>query len=194
MHSLTHELKSPLAAIRGAGEILAEAPPPEVARRFIGNINLETARMQQLIERMLQLARLESGPGLDRQAVAPATLGRRALDARQIVAARRQVALAAELADAPRQKWDPLLVEQALGNLLDNALDFSPAGGHIRLSGALVQGGYCFRVRDQGPGIPDYALPGSSSASTPCPDPTRARAAASGSALPPRWPASTAVG
>ncbi|MNQ93053.1 Sensor protein CreC [compost metagenome] len=159
VHSLTHELKSPLAAIRGAGEILAEAPPPEVARRFIGNINLETARMQQLIERMLQLARLESGPGLDRQAVAPATLGRRALDARQIVAARRQVALGAELADAPRQKWDPLLVEQALGNLLDNALDFSPAGGHIRLSGAMEEGGYCFRVRDQGPGIPDYALP-----------------------------------
>ncbi len=159
VHSLTHELKSPLAAIRGAGEILAEAPPPEVARRFIGNINLETARMQQLIERMLQLARLESGQGLDRQATAPATLGRRALDARQIVAARRQVALAAELADAPRQKWDPLLVEQALGNLLDNALDFSPAGGHIRLSGAMEEGGYCFRVRDQGPGIPDYALP-----------------------------------
>ena len=50
-------------------------------------------------------------------------------------------------------------MEQALGNLLDNALDFSPAGGQIRLSGAMEQGGYCFRVRDQGPGIPDYALP-----------------------------------
>ena len=127
VHSLTHELKSPLAAIRGAGEILAEAPPAEIATHFIGNINLETARMQQLIERMLQLARLESGQGLDRQSVEPARLGRRALDARQIVAARRHVALTAELADAPRQKWDPLLVEQALGNLLDNALDFSPA-------------------------------------------------------------------
>lgn len=159
VHSLTHELKSPLAAIRGAGEILAEAPPPEVAKRFIGNINLETARMQQLIERMLQLAKLESGQGLDRQSVEPARLGRRTLDARQIVAARRHVALTAELADAPRQKWDPLLVEQALGNLLDNALDFSPAGGQIRLSGAMEQGGYCFRVWDQGPGIPDFALP-----------------------------------
>ncbi len=97
VHSLTHELKSPLAAIRGAGEILAEAPPPEVATRFIGNINLETARMQQLIERMLQLAKLESGQGLDRQAVEPARLGRRVLDARQILAQRRQVTLHAEL-------------------------------------------------------------------------------------------------
>ncbi|MGL6567221.1 beta-lactam sensor histidine kinase BlrB [Aeromonas dhakensis] len=159
VHSLTHELKSPLAAIRGAGEILTEAPPPDVATRFIGNINLETARMQQLIERMLQLAKLESGQGLDRQAVEPARLGRRALDARQILAQRRQITLHAELGEAQKQKWDPLLVEQALGNLLDNALDFSPVGSTLMLSGAMEEGGYCFRVRDQGPGIPDYALP-----------------------------------
>ncbi|ELI6432871.1 beta-lactam sensor histidine kinase BlrB [Aeromonas salmonicida subsp. salmonicida] len=159
VHSLTHELKSPLAAIRGAGELLAEAPPPEVARRFIGNINLETARMQQLIERMLQLAKLESGQGLDRQATEPARLGKRVLDARQIIAQRRQVTLVAELADASKQKWDPLLVEQALGNLLDNALDFSPAGSTVRLTGKMHADGYRFQVRDQGPGIPDYALP-----------------------------------
>ncbi|MGL6604976.1 beta-lactam sensor histidine kinase BlrB [Aeromonas hydrophila] len=159
VHSLTHELKSPLAAIRGAGEILTEAPPLDVAKRFIGNINLETARMQQLIERMLQLAKLESGQGLDRQAVEPARLGRRVLDARQILAQRRQVTLVAELGEAQKQKWDSLLVEQALGNLLDNALDFSPIGGTLALSGAMEEGGYCFRVRDQGPGIPDYALP-----------------------------------
>lgn len=159
VHSLTHELKSPLAAIRGAGELLAEAPPPEVARRFIGNINLETARMQQLIERMLQLAKLESGQGLDRQATEPARLGKRVLDARQIIAQRRQVTLVAELAAASKQKWDPLLVEQALGNLLDNALDFSPAGSTVRLTGEMHADGYRFQVRDQGPGIPDYALP-----------------------------------
>ncbi|MNH03913.1 Sensor protein CreC [compost metagenome] len=115
--------------------------------------------MQRLIERMLQLARLESGQGLDRQAIAPARLGRRTLDARQIVAERRQISLQAELGEAPKQRWDPLLVEQALGNLLDNALDFSPLGGRVWLSGEMSADGYCFRVRDQGPGIPDYALP-----------------------------------
>lgn len=159
VHSLTHELKSPLAAIRGAGEILTEAPPLDVAKRFIGNINLETVRMQQLIERMLQLARLESGQGLDRQSCNPARLGRRVLDARQIVALRRQISLQAELGEAQKQKWDPLLVEQALGNLLDNALDFSPIGGLVTLTGEGHEGGYRFQVRDLGPGIPDYALP-----------------------------------
>ncbi|MGY3945084.1 beta-lactam sensor histidine kinase BlrB [Aeromonas tecta] len=159
VHSLTHELKSPLAAIRGAGEILTEAPPAEVARRFIGNINLETVRMQRLIERMLQLARLESGQGLDRQSCDPARLGRRVLDARQIVALRRQITLRLDLAEAQKQKWDPLLVEQALGNLLDNALDFSPIGGLVTLTGKGHEGGYLFQVRDRGPGIPDYAQP-----------------------------------
>ncbi|PJG58731.1 beta-lactam sensor histidine kinase BlrB [Aeromonas cavernicola] len=159
VHSLTHELKSPLAAIRGAGEILAEAPPPAVANRFIGNINLETARIQQLIERMLQLARLESGQPLDRHTVDPSKLATRVLDTRQIAASPRQISLLTTLASSTKAKWDSLLIEQAIGNLLDNAIDFSPTGATVRLQGALQQGGYCFSVSDNGPGIPDYALP-----------------------------------
>ncbi len=150
--------------------------------------------MQQLIERMLQLAKLESGQELDRRAVEPARLGRRVLDARQILAQRRQVTLHAELGEAQKQKWDSLLVEQALGNLLDNALDFSPIGSTLALSGTMEEGGYCFRVRDQGPAFQTTPCRVSSSASIHCPDPTRARAAASGSASPPRWRASTVAG
>lgn len=193
VHSLTHELKSPLAAIRGAGEILAEAPPPEVAARFIGNINLETARMQQLIERMLQLARLESGQGLDRQSVEPARLGRRVLDARQIQAQRRQISLHAELGEGQKQKWDPLLVEQALGNLLDNALDFAPVGSTLVLSGAMEEGVIASGCGIRGQVFPTLRCPGFSSVSTPCQGQTREKAAASGSVLPWRWHASMAA-
>ncbi len=178
VHSLTHELKSPLAAIRGAGEILAEAPPPDIAKRFIGNINLETARMQQLIERMLQLARLESGQGLDRQSVEPARLGRRVLDARQIQAQRRQISLHAELGEGQKQKWDPLLVEQALGNLLDNALDFAPVGSTLVLSGAMEEGGIASGCEIRGQAFPTLRCPGFSSVSTPCQGQTREKAAA----------------
>ena len=60
VHALTHELKSPLAAIRGAAEILSEQPPPEVARRFIDNILVQNARMQSLVEKLLAQARLEN--------------------------------------------------------------------------------------------------------------------------------------
>ncbi|MFU2220955.1 histidine kinase dimerization/phospho-acceptor domain-containing protein, partial [Proteus mirabilis] len=49
VYALTHELKSPLAAIRGAAEILREGPPPEVVARFTDNILTQNARMQALV-------------------------------------------------------------------------------------------------------------------------------------------------
>ena len=63
VHTLSHELKSPLAAIRGAGELLREDPPPETRRRFIDNILAQSLRMQQLIERLLWQARWNRGCG-----------------------------------------------------------------------------------------------------------------------------------
>lgn len=159
VHSLTHELKSPLAAIKGAGEILREMPPANIANRFITNINQETTRMQRLIERMLELAKLESGQELDRQPCDPIQLGKSAIDARQNIAKNRHITLKTQLTGASIQKWDRLLVEQALGNLLDNAIDFSPPNSTVTLIGDITPSGYRFQVKDQGPGIPDYALP-----------------------------------
>lgn len=91
--------------------------------------------------------------------MAPATLGERVAASKEPVARDRSIRLEPDLAQAPPANWDPLLVEQALGNLLDNALDFSPPGSILRLTGQPLPGGYRYRVIDQGPGIPDYALP-----------------------------------
>lgn len=60
VHTLTHELKSPLAAITGAAELLRESPPPATAQRFLMNIEQQSARIQQLVDKMLIQARLES--------------------------------------------------------------------------------------------------------------------------------------
>jgi two-component system sensor histidine kinase CreC len=191
VHSLTHELKSPLAAIRGAGEILAEAPPPDIAKRFIGNINLETARMQQLIERMLQLARLESGQGLDRQSVEPARLQRGgSTPARSRPSAVRSPCTPS-WGKVRSRSGIPCWWSRPWATCWTTP-SIRPRR-HTRLSGAMEEGGYCFRVRDQGPGIPDFALPGFSSVSTPCQGQTREKAAASGSVLPWRWHASMAA-
>ncbi|MCP6623539.1 two-component system sensor histidine kinase CreC, partial [Klebsiella pneumoniae] len=59
VHTLTHELKSPLAAIRGAAELLEGEMPAEQRQRFVANIASEGARLQQLIERLLNLALVE---------------------------------------------------------------------------------------------------------------------------------------
>ncbi len=60
VYALTHELKSPLAAIRGAAEILREGPPADVVTRFTENILAQNTRMQALVETLLRRARLEN--------------------------------------------------------------------------------------------------------------------------------------
>lgn len=64
---------------------------------------------------------------------------------------------------------DPALLEQALGNLLDNAIDFTPQGGTITLSAHQQEELVTLQVTDSGSGIPDFALPRILSASTRCP-------------------------
>lgn len=157
VHTLSHELKSPLAAIRGAGELLREDPPPETRRRFVDNILAQSLRMQQLIERLLWQARVESRLRPDAQPLDWPALIEETADGKALAAARRAARIERRLAPASLN-GDRLLLTQALSNLLDNALEFSPPGGVIELHGGLEEGGYLLRVRDHGPGVPDYAL------------------------------------
>ncbi|MBP8203628.1 MAG: two-component system sensor histidine kinase CreC, partial [Pseudomonas sp.] len=71
VHTLTHELKSPLAAIRGAAELLEREMPAAQRQRFVANIDQESARMQQLIERLLHLAQVEQRQGLEEHVAVP---------------------------------------------------------------------------------------------------------------------------
>lgn len=158
VHTLTHELKSPLAAIRGAAELLQEQPPAATAQRFLTNIEQQSARIQQLVDKLLVQARLESRPGLELAPQAMATLMRQAVAGKEAQAARRGVLLRLEGAEELTLSGDGLLISQALTNLLDNALDFTPAGGTIRVCGERQEGHYQITVSDDGSGIPDYAL------------------------------------
>ena len=147
IYALTHELKSPLAAIRGAAEILREAPPPEVAARFTRNILAQNARMQSLVENLLQQARLENRLEIARRPVPVAELFHRLAEEREIALAAKKVTL--------RWQDTPLM---ALGNLLDNAIDFTPSAGEILVGAEERDGGVLLTVCDTGCGIPDYAL------------------------------------
>jgi two-component system sensor histidine kinase CreC len=157
VHALTHELKSPIAAIRGAAEILTEQPPPQVAARFIDNILVQNARMQSLVEKLLTQARLENRVEITPQAVRVDLLFTRLADARSALLAAKEIALTLQPASLVVE-GDPDLLEQALGNLLDNAIDFTPQGGAIELAAREEQGQIRLSVTDSGSGIPDYAL------------------------------------
>jgi len=160
VHSLTHELKSPLAAIRGAAELLQGDMTREQQQRFVGNIDSESARLQQLIERLLNLAQVEQRQGLEEQVSIPlAALVSDVLNAQcaRIEGAGLHVeqAIAADV----NVFGEPFLLRQALGNLLDNALDFTPPGGTLRFSASRQHNDVQVSLFNQAAPIPDYALP-----------------------------------
>jgi two-component system sensor histidine kinase CreC len=160
VHTLTHELKSPLAAIRGAAELLEGEMPAEQRQRFVANIASEGARLQQLIERLLNLALVEQRQGLEeRVAVDLHGLAEELLQAQ---AARIQAAglrMENTIPAGLLVQGERFLLRQALANLLDNALDFTPAGGLLRFSAETRDGRVELALYNQGAAIPDYALP-----------------------------------
>jgi two-component system, OmpR family, sensor histidine kinase CreC len=159
VQTLTHELKSPLSAIRGAAELLHEREmPPADRERFVANIERETARIQELVDRMMELAALESRRSLERtEPVALRALLEERVASAQASGAPRGITVTLDAAQDANVDGDALLLQRAVGNLLDNALDFSPQGGAVAVS--LTQRGRFadISVRDHGPGIPDYA-------------------------------------
>ncbi|CAM3793753.1 Sensor protein CreC [Pseudomonas reidholzensis] len=159
VHTLTHELKSPLAAIRGASELLQGDMPDEQRVRFASNIERESGRLQQMIERLLNLAQVEQMQALeDEQAVALAALVDELLlaHAARIESAGLQVRQRVPV--GVRLLCDPFLMRQALANLLENALDFTPAGGALLFE--LEQAGerVALSLFNQGEAIPPYAI------------------------------------
>ena len=159
VHALTHELKSPLAAIRASAELL-EAPLPDAdRRRFAESIGAQSDRMTTLIDKLLALAAVEHRRRIEQpEPVRPQqVLGAAAGDvAMRASAAGIEVRIRADDA-VPEISGDPFLLRQMLVNLLDNAIDFSPPGSTVDAEVGVRDGRVRFAVSDRGPGVPDYA-------------------------------------
>ena len=157
MHTLAHELKSPIAAIQGSAELLTEDMPAADRQRFLNNIIEQNQRQKQLIDKLLALIKLENQQVLASvQTVdVPALLAQVAADF-HTRSQQKQVQI--ECHSQPvNVQGDGLLLRQAIGNLLDNALDFTPPGSQITLSANAEGKQLAIRVTDQGVGIPAYA-------------------------------------
>ena len=158
VQTLTHELKSPLSAIRGAAELLREPMPAADHARFVANIERETRRIQDLVDRLMELVALESRLRLDRPVVVPLLpLLQELVGSAATAGAQRRLTVQLEAPEAAWVRGDPLLLGRAVGNLLDNALDFSPPGGVVRVVVSLLAHSVEVAVHDQGPGIPAFA-------------------------------------
>jgi two-component system sensor histidine kinase CreC len=159
VQTLTHEIKSPLSAIRGAAELLEEPMPEERRQQFVKHIGDEAQRIQDLIDRLLELSALEKRRGLaEVKDIALDELLRDVVESLAPVCGARRVAVRVAGAEGCVLTGDRFLLHRALTNLLQNAIDFSPAGGEVALAVAPQGQGYRITVRDHGSGIPDYAL------------------------------------
>ncbi|TDF80051.1 two-component system sensor histidine kinase CreC [Pseudomonas sp. H9] len=159
VHTLTHELKSPLAAIRGASELLQEPMPDAQRQRFADNIERESARMQQLIERLLNLAQVEQLQALEeQQQVSLAAMVDELLLAQSVRIESNGLQVRQRIPASTRLLCEPFLMRQAIANLLDNALDFTPAGGLLLFELEKQGTRVALSLFNQGEAIPDYAL------------------------------------
>lgn len=158
--ALAHEFKAPLTAIRGAAELLGEDLPKEDRARFVANLRAESDRLQMIVERLLELSALESrraGAAMEAEVDLRAMVVA-ACDGAQGAARIRDVQLSVMAGAAPRVRGEKFLLGQAVGNLVQNAVDFSPAGATVEVAIAVADGEVRVSVADTGPGVPDYAL------------------------------------
>jgi two-component system phosphate regulon sensor histidine kinase PhoR len=153
----SHELRTPLTSIRGFVEALEDGAlsEPGTGRRFLGKIRTHADRMAALVEDLLELSRLESGERPPhREEVPAAELAEDVVGSFADLAERKPVAL--EYADegAPVVWTDAERVRRILENLVDNAIKYTPAGGHVRVvTRAGPDRGVVLEVRDDGLGI-----------------------------------------
>lgn len=164
VQALTHQIKAPLAAVRGASELLQETMPAEDRRRFLSNIRTETERIQRIVDRLLELAAVEKRKGLqDVELINLADLAHTVLDELRPALTARGLTAALDLppSSAPPVcvTGEKFLLRQAALNLLHNASEFSPCGAVIDLVVTTHDGLARFIIRDRGPGVPEYALP-----------------------------------
>jgi two-component system phosphate regulon sensor histidine kinase PhoR len=159
--NVSHELKTPLTAIKGYAEALMDDPEDEEARqRFLEIIHRHATRMERLVKELLRLARLDAGQEgveyapCDIQALVASVLS----DFEQAIAEKRQRVETAVAANARILVVDPAKMHDILRNLVENAVNYTPDGGAITVAAAIEGDRYVLTVSDTGPGLPEDDL------------------------------------
>ncbi len=158
VQTLTHELKTPLAAIKGAAELIDDKMPAKDREHFLDNIRNQTNRCERMIRRLLELSAVESQshledlPEIDLVQVCQQSI----LDMTPLAEA-SDVKITSTFPEPYSFYANERLLRSAVSQLLENAIHFSPERGTINLALIGEQGSVKISVTDGGPGIPDFA-------------------------------------
>ena len=161
--NVSHELKTPITALRGGVETLLDSEQNEEDRHFIQMMGRQVERLGAIVNDLLSLSRLEHDEQNGRVPLEPGPIGdvlRRAAGNYARAAEAKSIAIAMECPEGLVAPINAALLEQAVGNLVDNAIKYSPEGDRVEVSADTVNGnGLAIRVKDNGPGIEQRHLP-----------------------------------
>ena len=154
--TVSHELRTPLAGIKAYSTALLRTDvkrSESMQREYLSAIDLDCDRLTTLVEESLDVSRIRAGmPGLNREPLSPVGAIERAIAAIRPVAKRRVIACEAD-PDLPPAWGDPERMQQVLGNLLSNALNYSKSPSPVTVSARLVGKDIRFAVADRGVGL-----------------------------------------
>jgi signal transduction histidine kinase len=154
LDSAAHDLRTPLNRLQATAEAaMSQLAPASTERRVLERVTTEVDHMRSTLDALLRIALAETG-----------TVAREAVDLSELVASmvelyapvseERGIRLESSVIDGAQVQGSRQLLAQALANLLDNAIKFTPAGGHIRVALRRTGNGHEVVVEDDGPGIP----------------------------------------
>lgn len=147
-----HQLRTPIAALQAQVEATLNEPPAGERLRLDGILGA-TQRLAHLVDQLLALARAEPSPTQTQPEIALADVARRVAETWLPAALKKGIDLGFELAPA-HVRGNDLLLQELLGNLLDNAIRHTPAGGTITVACGSDDGRAWLAVEDSGPGVP----------------------------------------
>ena len=160
LSSISHDLRTPLAAIMASASSLqefGEAFDPETRQDLASTIQEEAERLDVFVANLLNMTRLEAGAlSIQRSPFSVQEVVRRSVDRR--IPSKRQFAVAPPPANLPEALGDPVLFEQALGNVIENALRYTPDAATLAISSRTEDHNVVVEVRDSGPGLPEPEL------------------------------------
>ncbi|TET98408.1 MAG: HAMP domain-containing protein [Anaerolineales bacterium] len=153
--TVSHDLRAPLTLMRGYATMLSMVGAMnEQQKEFISKILTSADQMGELIGNLLDLGRIEAGVGLEVETISLGTIIDSVMDTYRPQAVNKQITMDVELEEEMEQvEVDATLIRQAIANLVDNALKYTPADGHVTIHAEQQEEFQIVQVKDNGMGI-----------------------------------------
>ena len=159
--TVSHDLRSPLTAILGYVELIERAGEVnDQQKEFIDRVQISVQQITNLVTDLLDLGRIEAGVDSSQESSPISVLARYAVEGLRGSADAKEIDLQVSLPDdLPLITGDPIRLRQMIGNLLENAIKYSPEGSEVRIEAESEDEQVILRVHDSGPGIPPADQP-----------------------------------